>query len=50
MVYLECPHCEETTEHQILTLTNNKVTVRCTECMLEWKGKIVMDEEQDVLT
>ena len=50
MVYLECPHCEETTEHQILSLTNDKVVVRCTECVLEWKGKIVMDEDQDTLT
>ena len=45
MVYLECPHCKETTEHQILTLTNTKVVVRCTECMLEWTGKIILSEE-----
>ena len=40
MVYLECQHCKETTEHRILTLTNDKVTVCCTECMLEWEGTI----------
>ena len=45
MVYLDCPHCKETTEHQILALTNTKVTVRCTECMLEWEGTIIMKED-----
>lgn len=50
MVYLDCPHCKETTEHQILTLTNAKVKVRCTECMLEWKGEITMSKDQDIQT
>jgi len=40
MVYLECPYCKETTEHQIIGLNKDKVTTRCTECVIVWEGKI----------
>jgi len=41
MIYLACPYCKETTEHKILTLTNDKIEVLCTECVFIWKGKII---------
>jgi uncharacterized Zn finger protein len=40
MVYLECPHCDRITEHQIIGLRKDRVQTRCTECCNEFQGSI----------
>jgi len=40
MVYLECPRCQEVTEHQIIGLRKDRVETRCTECVSIWQGNI----------
>lgn len=47
MVYLHCPHCEETTEHDkfgVIGVAAKGVTFRCTEC-LEYNRYYLKEEK-----
>lgn len=53
MVYLNCPYCDkvhesgEKTEHNILSVTNDRIEVRCQECMRVRTGEIKWDHKMN---